>query len=350
MEKIPKLESKNNIDNSVKFIMENEEKFSSYREKLEFLKLFFMQKNNLNDDLDKHFNYLSEFLNIEKNELEELFIENNNDIISFVNVINDRFNKIKSDNQESNISDSNFGSISFDGKNIHTNFNKDFNIKMEDSFKLLAEHFTELDIVPSKIEAYSWLMGNKYIIDKIGFKKVNDDVFEVNTGISVWGQFIDKNENIKKKEVEYLFKNGEPRYRNTNANISFKDFMERYGSKFLGRKYTIEYDFSESQGKILEDIQRNIKDTLENKFNVNNWFDTFYSFLKESLIWKDIIGTDEAKLFFKKLHEIEKDVIDFDSVIKNMKIIASESGLDVLLKEKSIEFIHSKNFTNEVYI
>ena len=126
-------------------------------------------------------------------------------------------------------------------KNIfeQKDFNKDvkyilekeaeFEHSLKESLRLLAEHFSKLEIVPNRILVKSWLMGNDALRKKIGFKKISEQDFDSKRGSEIWGQFIDKDGNLKRKELEFLFKNNHLRYKLTKAGLPFEEFIQKYG-------------------------------------------------------------------------------------------------------------------------
>ena len=343
MEQLPKMESKN--EKELSFVLENEKEFGSWEEKTEFIKLYFI-KNRHPEELVEYKEKLKGKDFIEKGfELEKSYEQE--DIVDFIKILNEAYHSAGQENNNLNS-----GILSFDGRYIH--INKDENVEtenysIEQSLSLLAEHLSNQDLVPDYIGASSWLMGNEVIRKKMGFEKKKEIEFDPNRGSDVWGQFVDDKGNIKKKELQYLFENNEPRYKLTKAEISFKDFMQKYGNQFLDRDFTVEYDFREEQEGKLEQNQRIIDNYFKN-FDKANWFQGFYEIACDLPLWRSLLETEKGKIFFDRIAKLEKESIDLDQLKPRVDQIKNDLDFDDFQQEQREKFLVSRNKREKIYL
>lgn len=95
-----------------------------------------------------------------------------------------------------------------------------------DSLKKLAINIKDNSLDSEAIVAISWLLDTR-IGKGIGFK-----VYEIENGVGqnmdFWGQFMDKNGDLKQKEAKNFLETGIPKYNVVHGFIKTKDFLERY--------------------------------------------------------------------------------------------------------------------------
>ena len=337
------------IEKDIRSILEHEKEFSSWEEKVNYIKLYFLEKK-----FPEKLKMFFENQSFQKTYFETIYKKN--DLVYVVQLMH----KIDLDdrNRESEREQENtpmyFGRISFDGKSIHVNKEKKENnsqLTLEASFSLLAEYLSKLEIVPSRILAKSWLMGNEALRKRIGFEKIKkydfDPVFQRS---ELWGQFVDDDGNIKRKELEYLFKNNEPHYKLTKAEISFENFMQKYGNQFLDREFTMEYDFSDEQEEILEKNKRILDNYFAKNFNNGNWFNGFLKIARNLPLYDTILKTDKGELFLNKISELEKRASSLDELKIELGKIKNDLDFSNFFTEKKEEFLRSKNKIEKVFI
>ncbi|GEM_PF-3405470 len=331
-------------------ILNLENKFDTWVEKADYVKLFFLDTKQPKKFKD-YLSFQEDNLNTSKQELQEIYQQQG--LVEMIKFLSEKSIEHKREQNElGQIAHHEiFGLISFDGKNIHVNDDKEkTSISIEQSFSLLAKHLSEQDIVPDVIEAHSWLMGNDAIRNRIGFEQIEEGVdFNPLAGPEVYGQFVDEKGNLKQKELHYLFQHNEPRYRVTHAQMKVEDFMRRYGKDYIGRNFIIEHDYNHEQEKIMMRDSEKVDDYFRD-FNVENWVDNFYTLIKSLPSYQSIAESDELKSFVERLKELEKRKCNIEEVKSGTNTILKELNLEEFFGEHRKNFLDSGKKTEVIYI
>lgn len=99
------------------------------------------------------------------------------------------------------------------------------NLFSQNSFARLAETIVEKQPAVRAVVSRSWLFDTP-IAARVGFHV--SEKLPIDGGFGLWYQFIDKDGNIKRDEVEQFFKTGEPRFRERDAYILTEELVRKY--------------------------------------------------------------------------------------------------------------------------
>lgn len=328
MEQLPNntKERENDFSPNISKILEKSEKFHDYRNKIRYAGISFLNDKNIFDGFLEKGDFSDFIRNTEKTKLDtkilsqKILQEKQEHGIDFV--FEKYFKLLENENNhEQNSSKQNFGIIEFyeDNKDNHIHLGKE-NIKngekigIQESFSLFCDYLAQQEILPEKISGRSWLLANPYLRERMAFEKEKEyidnllDPEKTHFGLELWGQIIDENNQIKKKELEYLYKNNAFRYPVTEASIPIQKLFEKFGKNLLRKEYKYEsLDNYKYEKEIMWRKEQALREYLQNNFAVEG-LDGFLDFISDSAMWNDFLKTELGKEFTMTLALMEQKI------------------------------------------
>jgi hypothetical protein len=171
---------------------------------------------------------------------------------------------------------------------------------LEESLEELALKIVDEHPETKVIVGESWLMSTP-IAKIIGFTIYNKKLPFANGPF--WGQFIDKNGQIKKEEISNFLETGEPPYQIALGAIKVEDFLktylpnERKGEIILKELTKEALDFS-------KDFNR-VSNELEDKFDVFS-FDEIVDLMNSNTILANYFKTEDGKEYMGLIKKVKE--------------------------------------------
>lgn len=340
MEKVSKntkIEDNKSLEVKISKMSKFQENFPLWTDKTKYISFSYLDHiNRMKDSLDdsKDFNYYcsdyavvsgasfdTQDFDNKKSQAREILSKKYRELdidqfsLWFVNSFKGLQEEIKkSATYEPTVTGEYFGAIYLDSEHsIHFDKFRDQegqNMDITDSFSAIIDFYDEQGVYPEKITADSWLMGRESLRNSLGFHVVKEYDFNTNElGPKVLGQCIDNKGEMKPSYVEYLFKNNELPYKQTLAEISIEDFLNKYGKKENQDKKIFIQD--DTTYLIQKDLSSRKFEDFRKYFNENMHvasFDNIQEELFKIPAWEIFKDHTDAKIFLDIIKNIIREV------------------------------------------
>lgn len=186
-------------------------------------------------------------------------------------------------------------------------------ISINDSFVELAKKIVEEDNYVKAIIAKSWLM-NTNRANRIGFHIINVKK-EPSSNSGFWGQFIDKDGQINKKNVEQLMLTGKAPYYQAKGYMMTEEFLKKYLPENMRGEITLKVPDPEFEKRYEE--QKAVFEKMKNnwdKININQ----IQEILNESELVREYLKTEDGNDLINLLGILKIGDKDYKSTQENI--------------------------------